>query len=237
MSENKQVLIVDDEKNIRLTLEKCLMADYDVVTAVNGEDALNKFEENDFAVVLLDLKLPGLGGLEILEKIKEQDPEVKVIIITGYGSVETAVETMKLGAIDYLRKPFTPDEIKEIVKEVIERESSTVDKDELASYEDYLRYAKDLITKQKFEEAKKSLKEAVSLDTSKPEAFNLLGVILEMQEEVLEAQKKYRAALALDPTYKPAQDNLDRTSELEYDADNINLGKIEEEKEEEKEEE
>ena len=237
MSQNEKILIVDDEKNIRLTLEKCLTENYDIVTAVNGEDALNKFEVDKFEVVLLDMKLPGLDGLEILEKIKKKDKEVKVVIITGYGSVETAVETMKLGAIDYLRKPFTPDEIKEVVNEVIARESSEVNKEELVTYEDYLKYAKDLITKQKFEEAKESLKQAVSLDTSKPEAFNLLGVILEMQEKELEAQKKYRASLALDPTYQPAQDNLDRTSEFEYDVDDANLGEFEEEEEEKKEEE
>ena len=126
MSQENKVLIIDDEKNIRLTLEKCLTDDYEVVTAVNGEDALNNFVANEFAVVLLDMNLPGLDGLEVLEKIKEIDKEVKVIIITGYGSVETAVETMKLGAVDYLRKPFTPDEIRDIVKKVIERQKREI---------------------------------------------------------------------------------------------------------------
>ncbi|MBM7555757.1 sigma-54-dependent transcriptional regulator [Halanaerobacter jeridensis] len=226
MSQDNKILIVDDEKNIRLTLEKSLSDDYEVETAVNGEDALNKFKADEFDVVLLDMNLPGLDGMEVLKKIKEEDEEVKVIIITGYGSVETAVETMKVGAIDYLRKPFTPDEIKGIVKEVIERENAELKEEELNSYEDYLRYAKELINKQQFEKAKENLQQAVSLDTSKPEAFNLLGVIFEMQENVLEAQKKYRAALALDPTYKPAQDNLDRTSEFEYDVEDVNLGEI-----------
>ncbi|MFO7819690.1 MAG: response regulator [Halanaerobacter sp.] len=232
MSQEDKILIVDDEKNIRLTLRKCLEEDYKVVTAVNGEDALNQFEAEKFKVILLDLKLPGLDGFEVLEKIKEKDQTVKVIMITGYGSVETAVESMKLGAIDYLRKPFTPDEIKEIVKEVIARENAELKEDELNSYEDYLDYAKDLINKQKFEKGKDNLQKAVSLNTSKPEAFNLLGVIFEMQDQVLEAQKKYRAALALDPSYKPAQDNLERTSEFDFDPEDANLGEVEEKEEE-----
>ncbi|MGM0370757.1 MAG: response regulator [Bacillota bacterium] len=231
MSQENKVLIIDDEKNIRLTLEKCLTDDYEVATAVNGEDALNNFAANEFAVVLLDMNLPGLDGLEVLEKIKEIDKEVKVIIITGYGSVETAVETMKLGAIDYLRKPFTPDEIKAAVKGVIEREEVGLEKSELESYEGYLKYAKNLITKQKFSKAEESLEQAIAMDTSKPEAFNLLGGILELQDQVLDAQKKYRAALALDPTYQPAQDNLNRTSEFDHSRDDINLGEFDDEEE------
>lgn len=232
MSVEEKILIVDDEKNIRLTLKKCLGEDYEVATAVNGEDALEQFKQEEFGVVLLDLKLPGLDGFEVLERIKEEDQAIKVIMITGYGSVETAVETMKLGAIDYLRKPFTPDEIKDIVAEVITRKEAVLEEEELSSYEDYLKYAKDLINKQQFEKAKENLEHAVSLDTSKPEAFNLLGVIFEMEGEVLEAQKKYRAALALDPSYQPSQDNLARTSEFDTDPAEANLGAVEEEGEE-----
>src|SRR6056297_995566 len=121
MNEKKNILIIDDEKNIRFTLKKSLESDYEVVTAVNGEDGIEKFQENNFDLVLLDMKLPGMDGMEVLKQIKDIDKTADIIIITGFGSVDSAVETMKLGAIDYLRKPFTPDEIKEIVKEVIER--------------------------------------------------------------------------------------------------------------------
>ncbi len=225
MSQEK-ILVIDDEKNIRLTLEKCLAEEYEVLTAVNGEDGLDKFSQDEFAVVLLDMKLPGIDGLEVLEKIKTEAPATKVIMITGFGSVETAVETMKLGAVDYLRKPFTPEEIRNIVSEVLNRQQEEVETEELSSYDDYLSYAKSLISQQEFEAARDYLEKALSFDSSQPEPFNLLGLILEMQDRSTEAQKKYRAALALDPTYKPAQANLDRASQFGYDKEEIDLDEL-----------
>ncbi|MFW5719069.1 MAG: sigma-54-dependent transcriptional regulator, partial [Halanaerobium sp.] len=117
-----KVLIVDDEKNIRLTLKTALSkAGYEVETAVNGEDGLAKLKEDEIPVVLLDMKMPGMDGIQFLKEVTEKDIETKVIMITGYGSVETAVETLKLGAVDYLRKPFKPEEIISIVEDVFER--------------------------------------------------------------------------------------------------------------------
>ncbi|ADL12885.1 response regulator [Acetohalobium arabaticum] len=228
----EKILIVDDEKNIRKTLKQCLQTDYEVVTAVNGEDGIDKFAEDDFAVILLDMKLPGIDGIKVLEEIKKEDNGANVIMITGFGSVKTAVKTMKLGAVDYLRKPFTPDEIRKIVQEVIDRDRIEIVEEELDSYEDYVQYAKSCINDRKFEKAREYLQKAVSLDTSKPEAFNLLGVIFEMQDKLKEAQKEYRAALALDPSYKPARDNLDRTTQFEYQKRDINLGEVDEEEDE-----
>ncbi|MCK8817962.1 response regulator [Natroniella sulfidigena] len=219
-----KVLVIDDEKNIRITLTKCLEKDYEVVTAVNGEDGLEKIEEGDFEIILLDMKLPGIDGMEVLKKIEELDSEASVIMITGFGTVKTAVEAMKLGALDYLRKPFSSDEIRGVVQEVLERRTSKLQEEELNSYEDYLNYAKSCINQRDFKKGEKYLQKAVALDTSKPEAFNLLGVILELRDKILEAQKKYRAALSLDPTYQPAKDNLNRTTKFNYERKGINLG-------------
>ncbi len=223
MSDKKNILIIDDEKNIRFTLEKSLENDFNVETAVNGEDGIKKFGEQDFDVVLLDMKLPGIDGIETLKQIKEKDKTANIIIITGFGSVDSAVETMKLGAIDYLRKPFTPEEIKGIVNDVIRRKDNDIKEEDLESYEDYLTYAKNSITNQDLEKGYEYIQKAVSLDASKPEAFNLLGVILEYKNKPLEAQKQYRAALALDPSYKPAQQNLERTSQFEYSKRDIKM--------------
>ncbi|WP_018248357.1 sigma-54-dependent transcriptional regulator [Orenia marismortui] len=224
---NKKILIIDDEKNIRITLKQCLNQDYEVVTAVNGEDGLDKFQADNFDLVLLDMKLPGINGIEVLKQLKELDNNINTIMITGFGTIETAVETMKLGAIDYLRKPFAPDEIREIVKEVINRTNLEASKEELSSYEEYLSYAKSAITKRDFKKGYDYLQKAVSLDADKPEAFNLMGGILELQDKLLEAQKKYRAALALDPSYQPAQDNLERSTQFDYQKEDINLGEKE----------
>ncbi|OCL27532.1 histidine kinase [Orenia metallireducens] len=222
--DKKKILIIDDEKNIRITLKQCLNQDYEVVTGVNGEDGLEKFKDDNFDLVLLDMKLPGIDGIEVLKKLKELDNNVNIVMITGFGTIETAVETMKMGAVDYLRKPFAPNEIREIVKEVLDRQSLAVSDEELNSYEDYLSYAKSAISKRDFTKGYNYLQNAVGLDATKPEAFNLMGVIMELQDNLSEAQKNYRAALSLDPAYRPAQENLERSTQFDYQKEGINLG-------------
>jgi CheY-like chemotaxis protein len=112
-SAGQRVLVIDDEvavnNNIRKILEKKGIA---VDQAFTRSEAVQKIESGDFALVLLDLKIPDVRGLELLEAIRAQDADTKVIIITGYASVETAVECARMGAVDYLPKPFTPAEIR-----------------------------------------------------------------------------------------------------------------------------
>ncbi|MFP4371511.1 MAG: response regulator [Halanaerobium sp.] len=228
-----KVLIVDDEKNIRLTLKTALSkAGYEVETAVNGEDGLSKLEEEGFPVILLDMKMPGMDGIQFLKEITNEDLETKVIMITGYGSVETAVETLKLGAVDYLRKPFKPEEIISIVEDVFERYEVENNEKEVESFEEYIMLAKNAINKRDFSRAKEMLQKATSINSEKPEPFNLLGIIYEMQHKQGEAMKMYRAALALEPGYKPANDNIERAGESigSIDLDNVNFGDDEEDK-------
>ena len=80
--------------------------------AISKEEALEKINESSYPVIMLDLKMPGVKGLELLQSIRERRPEAMVVIITGYASIETAVETARMGAVGYLAKPFTPDEIR-----------------------------------------------------------------------------------------------------------------------------
>jgi YesN/AraC family two-component response regulator len=152
-------------------------------------------------------------------------------MITGYGSVETAVETLKLGAVDYLRKPFKPEEIINIVQDVFERYKVENSEKEVESFEEYIMLAKNAINKRDFSKAKEMLQQATSLDSEKPEPFNLLGIIYEMQHKQGEAMKMYRAALALDPGYKPANENIERAGESmgSIDLDDVNFGDDEEE--------
>jgi YesN/AraC family two-component response regulator len=227
-----KVLIVDDEKNIRLTLKTALSkAGYEVETAVNGEDGLTKLKEEEIPVVLLDMKMPGMDGIQFLKEVTDKDIATKVIMITGYSSVETAVETLKLGAVDYLRKPFKPEEIISIVEDVFERHEIENSEKEVESFDDYIMLAKNAINKRDFSKAKEMLQEATSLNSEKPEPFNFLGIIYEMQHKQAEAMKMYRAALALDPGYKPANDNIERAGESmgSIDLDNVNFGDDEEE--------
>jgi DNA-binding response OmpR family regulator len=108
-----EILVIDDEVAVNNNIRKILSKKgFNVDQAVTKTEALEKIEESAYTLVLLDLKIPEVKGLELLKAIRDQRPDTIVIIITGYASIETAVETSRLGAIDYLAKPFTPDEIR-----------------------------------------------------------------------------------------------------------------------------
>jgi len=112
----KPILIVDDEKNIRMTLSQSLESlETETDTAGNGEEALAKLKEKDFGLILLDIRMPGIDGMEVLRQVREIRPDIRIIMITAYGTIESAVEAIKLGAVDFLQKPFDPDEIRALV--------------------------------------------------------------------------------------------------------------------------
>jgi DNA-binding NtrC family response regulator len=221
--EQKKILIVDDERNICFVLGTCLEnEDYQVELAANGEVALEKVAKTQFNLVFLDMKMPGLDGLTVLKMMKEIHPFLNVIMMTAYGTIESAVEAMKLGAVDYLRKPFSPDDVRELADKIIKRQS--MDLSAIEDYQSLVECAKGFIIKKEFLEAKKWLQKALSTQPTSPAAFNLLGVMLEMEDQILEAEKMYRAALALDPTYVPANENLHRAVEWDYNKEGFNLG-------------
>jgi len=206
---NNRVLIVDDEKNIRLTLSQAIASpEMEVDMAVNGEEALAKLQEKDFALILLDLKLPGMDGLDVLRWISANRPDVRVVIITAHGTIDSAVEAMKHGAVDYLQKPFAPRDIRELVSRIMDRKA--LDAQKALDYSGCIELAKKSVNERRFEVAAEHVRKAMSLDPSRPEAFNFLGALQEVQGHGIEAQKNYRTALSLDPTYKAAQDNLYR---------------------------
>ena len=118
---NTRILVVDDEHLIRWSLEQSLMKQgYDVATAASGEDAIKQVHDEAPELVLLDIQLPGIDGLEVLQKIKEIDSEIIVVMVTALGVLETAIKAMRLGAHDYINKPFNLDELSIIVKKALE---------------------------------------------------------------------------------------------------------------------
>jgi len=119
----KSVLIVDDEKNILLTLSQSLEAlQLEADTARSGEEALAKLKEKEFALILLDIRMPGMDGMEVLRRVREIRPDILIIMITAYGTIGLAVEAIKLGAVDFIQKPFSSEEIRELVSRVLDRE-------------------------------------------------------------------------------------------------------------------
>jgi signal transduction histidine kinase/DNA-binding response OmpR family regulator len=116
------ILVVDDERDIRDGSERILARKgYKVTKASNGEEALRCVEQTPFSIVLLDLKMPGMDGLEVLRLIRESHPDTLIIVITGYATIETAIEAMKRGAYDFMPKPFKPDQLRIVVDRAVER--------------------------------------------------------------------------------------------------------------------
>ena len=120
--ESANILVVDDEGAIRYSISKTLQrVGYQVSAAQSGEEALEMLEEQNFDVVLTDIRMPGLTGVELLSKIKEKAPDAIVILMTGYASLGTAVESLRLGAHDYLIKPSSSQDIRQSVARGLER--------------------------------------------------------------------------------------------------------------------
>ena len=121
MTKKPRILVVDDEAAVRESLNDWLMEDdYEVGLAASGEDAVSMAQENSWDVILLDLKMPGMDGLETLKRLKKMMPEAEVLMMTAFATIDTAVQAMKEGAFDYLVKPFDPDEIEMHIKKIVE---------------------------------------------------------------------------------------------------------------------
>jgi DNA-binding response OmpR family regulator len=125
---SRRILIIDDEENIRRLTRMTLEAvGYQVAEASDGERGLDSFGDgSDWDAVLLDQKMPGISGLDVLRRIKERRPEARVIMVTAYASIELAVDAMKIGATDFVRKPLTPEIVRNAVKAALAKAESTI---------------------------------------------------------------------------------------------------------------
>ncbi len=113
------ILIVDDDKSIRYSLKRMLEEKYSILTAQNGNEALDRVKENSPDLIIMDIKMPGRNGIDVLKEIKLIDPKSLVIIMTAYGTTETAIEAMKYGAYDYILKPFSIPRMKGLVEKAL----------------------------------------------------------------------------------------------------------------------
>ena len=119
-----RILVVDDEMIVCESLKRILEEEgYEAEDALSGKEAFEKMKANPFDIVITDLKMPGIDGMEVLRTFRKEYPDSIIIMITGFSTVETAVEAMKLGAFDYIPKPFTPDEVAVVVKKAIEKKN------------------------------------------------------------------------------------------------------------------
>jgi DNA-binding NtrC family response regulator len=146
---NGKILVLDDEQIVLDSVSRILEEEnYKVRTAQKGSDALEILKEGGFDIFITDLKMPGMDGLQAMESISEIDPDISMIMFTAYSTVDSAVKAMKLGAVDYIRKPFTPDQLTELVNKSMSDRKIRFEK----------RYREDT-----FEELKKAISSTLNL--------------------------------------------------------------------------
>lgn len=122
MIEKPTILVIDDEEIVRVSCIRTLQPEgYNVKVVKSGIEGLKMIEKENFDLVLTDLKMPDMDGIEVLKKVKEGWPDTEIIVITGYGTVSSAVQAMKFGSFDYLEKPFTPDQLLLVVSRALEK--------------------------------------------------------------------------------------------------------------------
>lgn len=129
MTNSNPILVVDDDLEIHGLLRACIQPlGYDTVATDNGRRGLEMLESGEFNVAILDLMLPDLNGMEILRRIRKQRPEIEIIVLTAYASLETAIEAMRLGAYDYVTKPFYADTIRSAVRRAVEKQNLALER-------------------------------------------------------------------------------------------------------------
>jgi len=132
--EQVNILVVDDEEIVRNLLQRTLRgAGYDVVTAANGQEALDKVSQLPIEAVLLDIKMPGMSGMEVLQWLTANRPDTCVVMVTAVTDVQTAIKAMKMGAYDYITKPFDQKEVLEKLQEALRKRKSLLERDQLVS--------------------------------------------------------------------------------------------------------
>jgi len=209
----KRILIVDDEPNVRLGYRITLETEgFDVCEANGADEALEALAARRFDLAILDMRMPEMDGLDLLAKMRAEHLDTPTVIITAYGDVPHAVRAMKLGAIDFLQKPLTPEMLRRVTDDVIVRHApSTPEHDDFYTH---LFSAKRHINLRDFAAAREHLIRALEINPKSPEALNLTGVFMEMREEYEKAKKYYGRAIGIDKNYEPAQQNMRRIFEL-----------------------
>ncbi|MBV9999856.1 MAG: response regulator [Verrucomicrobia bacterium] len=212
----KRILIIDDEPNARLNFRMALeLEGYEVSEAPSGAAACEALLGELFDLAILDLRMPGMDGLTVLEQMREEGMATPVIIVTAYGSVPDAVRAMKLGAIDFLEKPLRPDDLRRLVAEVVERHRADYrERTEREDFATHLRAAKRQVNLQNFTLAEKHLQRALEFEPRSADALNLLGVLAELGGDYRNARKYYGRAIRVRHDHEAAQQNMRRLFEL-----------------------
>jgi len=205
------ILVVDDERNIRNNLAMILEnAGYHVDTAADGEEALTKCKEQFYDIAFVDIQMPKLDGLALLGNIRGLRAKTAVVILTAYGTVARAVDAMKLGAVDFLEKPFEPRVILLLCEEILQRQNIASG----GSVDDLLHLAQLAHDRGARLEERAYLKTAMLRDVARAEPYFRLALGAEADGDGRLALQYYFMAHDADPTFAPAEAALVRLGKL-----------------------
>jgi len=209
-----RVLVVDDDRNLRKMLRAELQnAGYSVDVASDGEEAFAMAKQHRYAIALVDLRMPKMGGLELLRYLRSFTPNTAVVILTGFGSVRESVEAIKLGAVDFMEKPIEPMKLLALLEEIILRFRPETEK----TVDDLVHLAELAISRSAWNEARTYAKSALVRAPTRPEPAYVLGKICEAEGDVSLASLYYYMALEIDHAFRPAIDALNRLGRLPND--------------------
>jgi DNA-binding NtrC family response regulator len=207
-----RILVADDERNIRKNLAMVLeSAGYQVEEARDGEEALASCRQTHPDIAFVDLHMPKMAGLDVLAHFRTLSPKTAVVIITAYGSAANAVEAMKLGAVDFLEKPFDPTIIAILAEEILfrQRHSSGGSFDDLMHLADLARERNARL------EARAYLKAAMSRAADRPEPYYWLGYLCEAEGDPKRAVQYYYMAYSASKAYGPVVEALKRLGKIQ----------------------
>lgn len=213
---NAHILVIDDEKNVRFTVIHALQNDgYIVDSASSGIDGLQKASQASYDLLLVDLRMPGMTGVEMLRELRRQDSHLPAIIITAYGIPQQLVEAAQLGAIDCVRKPFSIQTIRNIVREVIH--TATLAEDFLPqTADDYLQKGRQEMMLGRQQQAAELLETAARMDPDRAEIMILLGIGAYLRGNHADSGHCFERALAIDPSSKTASEYLTWLASTEH---------------------
>ena len=203
---DRRILVVDDEKNVRFTVAHALRSDgYTVDSAGSGTEGLDRTSSIRYDLILVELRMPGMTGIDMLRELRQRDPAMPAVIITAYGVPQQLVEAAELGAIDCIHKPFSIQTIRSVVREVIDRAEHGL---AAQTAEEHVREAKRAIMRGEVDKAHAELERAIELDPHNGEPHLLDGIVSLLKRDGETACEHFRTALQIDPTNKNASEYL-----------------------------
>jgi DNA-binding NtrC family response regulator len=216
----KRILIVDDEPNVRLNYRITLeLEGYQVEETGLSTEALKKLKVEKFDLAILDMRMPRMGGLDLLAAMRAQRVRTPAIIITAFSDVPNAVRAIQLGASDFLQKPLRPEDLRRVVREVLDRNDQSTGKGQVTDFERSASEARRLMQSGDLGAAKSHVLHAIELNTNSADAFNLAGELAERTGDIERARKLFEAAIKLDGGNLSAKEGLRRVFQALHPAE------------------